>query len=91
MSAPALDVATEAFLEAALSDFRRQLGRSAHLDTVRIERDGPETVLVATIRIGRSTAELRGHGGSVIEAYGDLCRGAPEPILVMAFRELVTH
>ena len=91
MSAPALDVATEAFLEAALWDFRRQLGRSAHLDTVRIELEGPTTVLVATIRIGRSIAELRGRGANVLEAYSDLCRGAPEPVLAMAFREYVTH
>ena len=83
--------ATSSFLEAACLDLQRQIARTGTVEQVRIEDEGSETALVATIRINAQTVEVRGAGENLVTAYADLRRTVPESILAAAFRQYLEH
>ena len=72
-------------------DLQRQIARTGTVEQVRIEDEGSETALVATIRINAQTVEVRGAGENLVTAYADLRRTVPESILAAAFRQYLEH
>ena len=83
-----MDVATEAFLEAAGIDLQRQLGVSARVEDLTID-DGPPITVRAELSIGRERLVLIGKGATLVEAYAGLIHAAPTPVLASAFRQVV--
>lgn len=84
-----IDVASASFLESVADDLQRQLGASGTLVSIGLEETGNEFAILATVRVGHRTIELRGVGESILTAYADLGRAAPEPILVSAFQQVM--
>lgn len=87
--APVTDEATARFLETAADDLQRQLRTAGHVETITLEGDAAGLALMAHVRVGRSIVTMRGTGADLVEAYGDLHRGSPVPLLAAAFRQLV--
>ena len=85
----AIDDATAGFLEAAAKDLQRQIGSAGIVERVVLEDSSPATELTARIRVGNHVVEMRGTGENLVEAYGDLHRGSPVPMLTAAFRQLL--
>jgi hypothetical protein len=83
------DEATARFLETAADDLQRQLRTAGHVEAITLEGDTPELALVAHVRVGSSVVTMRGAGANLVEAYGDLHRGSPVPLLAAAFRQLL--
>jgi hypothetical protein len=84
-----IDAADETFLESAADDLQRQLGASGTVVAVATDDAGSSVAMVATVRVGHRMVELRGEGENILTAYADLCRAAPEPILVSAFDQVI--
>ena len=84
-----IDAANASIVETAADDLQSQLGASGTLVSVRLEQVGREFAILATVRVGDRTIELRGVGESIVTAYSDLRRAAPEAILVSAFEQLL--
>ena len=85
-----IDVANASFVEAGADDLQSQLGANGTLVSVRLEEVGREFAILATVRVGDRTIELRGVGDNILTAYGDLGRAAPQAILVSAFQQMMT-
>jgi hypothetical protein len=83
------DESTEAFLETAARDLRRQIGRSGVLESLRSMHGSSELELVATVCVGRETIDVTGRGQNLVEAYAALRHHAAEEILAAAFRDRV--
>ena len=84
-----IDAANASFLESVADDLRSHVGASGTLVSVRLEEVGREFAILATVRVGDRTIELRGVGENIVTAYADLGRAAPEAILVSAFEQMV--
>lgn len=84
-----IDVANASFVEAVADDLQSQLGASATLVSVRLEQVGRDFAVLATVRVGDRTIELRGVGENIVTAYSDLRKAAPEAILVSAFEQVL--
>ena len=80
---------TEALLNAFGTDLQRQLGRTAIVERLLLQESPGMITLIATVRVGTRELEFAGHGENVLAAYAELGRGAPEPILESAFRQLL--
>lgn len=81
--------ATEALLEAMRRDLARQLGRSGNVERLSLREWRGIVTLVATVRVAEREVELLGTGDSLLTAYADLTRRAPESILSSAFGQLL--
>lgn len=81
---------TESLLEAFRDELQGQLRLAGVVEelSIRWERRGT-TCLGATIAVGADRFELIGTGDGVIDAYTDLCRAAPEPVLKAAYRQVL--
>ena len=84
-----IDEASAAFLQSVADDLQRQLGTSGTVVTVALDDVGSDVAIVAVVSVGNRTVEFRGVGDSVLTAYADLGRAAPEPILASAFRQVM--
>lgn len=82
------DEATEQFLAVAADDLQWHIRSSGVVEGLAVEGIDRPTI-VATVRVGRRTLALRGRGESLLEAYTELRRSTPEPLLEAAFREYV--
>jgi hypothetical protein len=89
--ATVMDEATARFLETAADDLQRQLRTAGHVEAITLEADTPGLALVAHIRVGDSIVTMRGTGENLVEAYGDLHRESPVPLLTAAFRQLLEN
>ncbi len=83
------DEATARFLDTAADDLQRQIGSAGHVEKITLGADGPPMELVAHIRVAKRVVTMRGIGDNLVEAYGDLHRGSPVPMLLAAFDQLV--
>ena len=54
-----------------------------------LEESADAVELMAHVRVGDQVVEMRGIGENLVEAYGDLHRGSPVPMLAAAFRQLL--
>ena len=81
---------TAAFLEAAAHDLERQLRGSGHVRNIRTVEMFGDVTLVASVRVGRTIAELTGTGTNLVAAYGDLLRHVAEPMLAATYREVLS-
>ena len=88
MQAP-IDDATAQFLEAVVDDLQRQLNQAGTVDRISTHPWPGGAMLVAHIRIGHRTAEVKGFGDSLVTAHTDLRRQLTVSTLVAAFSELV--
>jgi hypothetical protein len=85
-----VDDATQQFLDAAAANLQRQLRLAGTVEDLALEDSRAETVtLLARIRVGSETLELRCSGENLISAYAALTRVGPEPMLVSAYRQLL--
>ena len=84
-----IDDATSAFLSSAADDLHRQLGLAAMVDQLSVERVSRGVTLVATLRVGPRSVEIRGSGANLISAYADLRLTVAEPVLAAAFTQFV--
>lgn len=85
------DAATEAFVATARADLQRQLARSGWVDGMTVDQETDGVVISAVVVVGAERLELHGRGETLVEAYGELIRTVPTPILNSAFRQLVVH
>ena len=88
MRAP-IDEPTSSFLWFAADDLQRQLGVAGAVEELVVEEMTGGVLLVAAIRIGQRTVEVRGAGANIVTAYADLCVAVPAPVLETAFTQLV--
>ena len=84
-----IDEATSAFLHSAVDDLQRQLGLAAAVDELTVEQLPHGVMLVATLRIGDRSVDIRGSGANLVAAYADLRLAIPQPVLVAAFSQLM--
>jgi hypothetical protein len=84
-----IDDATSAFLQTAADDLQRQLGIAAAVEALTIEEVPDGVALVAALRIGHRSTEIRGGGANLVAAYADLRVAYSRPVLASAFAELV--
>jgi len=82
-----IDAANASLVETVADDLQSQLGTSGTLVGLRLEQVGREFAILATVRVGDRTIELRGVGENIVTAYADLRSAAPEAILVSAFEQ----
>ena len=84
-----IDDATSAFLQSAADDLQRQLGNVAHVEKLTIQEVADGVALVAALRIGHRSTEIRGIGANLVAAYAALRLAYGHPVLASAFAELV--
>jgi hypothetical protein len=84
-----IDDATSGFLHSAADDLQRQLGTVAVVDRLTVEKVPRHVTLVATLRVGARSVDVRGHGANLVAAYADLRLTVPAPVLAAAFAEVV--
>ncbi len=84
-----IDAANASFLESVADDLQSHLGASGTLVSVRLDEVGRDFAILATVRVGDRTIELRGVGENIVTAYADLRRATPEAILVSAFEQVL--
>lgn len=87
--AEVIDATTEAFLETAAADLRAQLGTSAVVDSLRVDKAGSYLELVAALGVAGELIEVRARGETLMQAYAELWKNTSMPVLMSAYRQVL--
>lgn len=80
-----MDEATARFLETLADDLQRQIGMAGSVEGIELQGAPPRVTLTATVAVGERMLVFGGTGETVVAAYHELGRTAPEPILATAW------